>query len=66
MCGRSAPKTATVDPEAERRQAEAEATAKANESILAGARRKRGQQGLLSADAAEESSSVLASASVKK
>ena len=42
------PTVPTVDPEAERRKAEAEAAAKANEQLLADARRKRQQKGLLS------------------
>ena len=58
----STPKTPTVDPEAERRKAEAEAAAKANEQLLADARRKRQQQGMLaSSDEAVTGSSVLAS-----
>lgn len=62
MCfggGKSAPTTPTVDPEAERRKAEADAAAKANEQILADSRRKRQQKGLLSTE--DGSGSVLAS-----
>lgn len=63
MCLFSSPSPAssapTVDPEAERRKAEAEATAKANEQLLADSRRKRQQKGLLST--ADETGSVLAS-----
>ena len=60
MCfgGSSTPKTATVDPEAERRKAEQEAAAKANEQILADSRRKRQQKGLLSTE--DSTGSVLA------
>lgn len=58
--GPSTPTTPTVDPAAERRKAEAEATAKANEQLLADARRKRSQKGVLSTDA-EQGVSVLAS-----
>lgn len=55
-----APTQPTVDPEAERRKAEAEAAAKANEQLLADARRKRKQKGLL-ATGDETGGSVLAS-----
>ena len=65
MCfGGGAPSTPTVDPEAERRKAEAESTAKANEQMLVDARRKRQQQGLL-ATGDETGASVLASGSPK-
>lgn len=59
--GSSTPSQPTVDPEAERRKAEAEATAKANEQLLADARRKRSQKGLLATDG-QTGGSVLASA----
>jgi hypothetical protein len=67
MCfgGDPAPTTPTVDPEAERRKAEAEATAKANEQLLADARRKRQQKGLL-ATGDETGGSVLASGASSK
>jgi len=39
-----------VDPAAERRAAEADAAAKANEALISDARRKRAQKGLLAAD----------------
>lgn len=58
--GEKAPKVPTVDPEAERRKAEAEAAAKANEQLLTDARRKRQQKGLLASDG-ETGGSVLAS-----
>lgn len=58
--GGSTPSQPTVDPEAERRKAEAEATAKANEQLLADARRKRSQKGLLATDG-QTGGSVLAS-----
>lgn len=53
MCGggKSSP-APTVDPEAERRKAEAEAAAKANEQLLADSRRKRQQKGLVATDVA--------------
>jgi len=42
MCGGSKPPTQpTVDPEAERRKAEGEAAGKANQKLLADARRRR-------------------------
>ncbi len=56
-----APTVPTVDPEAERRKAEAEAAAKANEQLIADARRKRQQKGLLAGDEAGTGGSVLAS-----
>lgn len=56
----SAPTTPTVDPAAERRKAEAEATVKANEQLLADARRKRSQKGVLATEA-DQGVSVLAS-----
>lgn len=62
MCfggGSSAPTQPTVDPEAERRKAEAEAATKANEQLLADARRKRQQKGLLATD--DSASNVLSS-----
>jgi hypothetical protein len=55
-----APTAPTVDPAAERRKAEAEAAAKANEQLLADARRKRSHRGLLSTEA-DQGVSVLAS-----
>lgn len=58
--GAKAPKTATVDPAAERRAAEAEAAAKANEQLLSDARRKRQQKGILATESTSDS--VLASA----
>lgn len=54
------PTQPTVDPEAERRKTEAEAAAKANEQLLADARRKRKQKGLL-ATGDETGGSVLQS-----
>lgn len=57
---KSAPTQPTVDPEAERRKAEAEAAAKANAQLLTDARRKRQQKGLL-ATGDETGGSVLAS-----
>jgi len=56
----STPTAPSVDPAAERMKAEAEAATKANEQLLADARRKRQQKGLLSTDQA--SGTVLASA----
>lgn len=61
----SAPTTPSVDPAAERRKAEAEATAKANEQLRADARRKRAQKGVLSTEA-DQGVSVLASAAPAK
>jgi len=55
----------TVDPEAERRKAEAEATAKANQQLLDDARRKRQQKGLLTTDEGT-GASVLASGAASK
>jgi hypothetical protein len=49
-----------VDAEAERRKAEAEATARANEQLLSDARRKRQQKGVL-ATGADVGGGVLAS-----
>ena len=46
MCGGGGGVKA-VDPEKERRKAEAEAAAKANEQMVADARRKRQQKGVL-------------------
>lgn len=60
MCG-GGPKTPTVDPEAERRKAEAEAAMKANEQLLTDARRRRAQGGLL-ATSTDTGGRVLASA----
>lgn len=62
MClssSKKTPKVATVDPEAERRAAEAAAAEKANEQLLADSRRKRQQKGLLSTE--DTQSSVLSS-----
>lgn len=56
-----APTAPTVDPAAERQKAEAEATAKANEQLLADSRRKRSAKGVLST-ADDQGISVLASA----
>lgn len=55
-----APTQATVDPAAERIKAEQEAATKANETLLADARRKRQQKGVL-ATTDENGGSVLAS-----
>lgn len=60
---KDAPTTPTVDPEAERQKAEAEAAAKANEQILTDSRRKRQQKGLLSTE--DAGGSVLASGATK-
>ena len=54
----------TVDPEAERRAAEAEAARKANEQAVLDARRKRQQKGFLATS--EEGSTVLSQASTAK
>lgn len=62
--GQKAPSVPTVDPEAERRKSEAEAAAKANEELLASARRKREQRGLL-ASGTGTGGSVLASGEQK-
>jgi hypothetical protein len=59
MCG-GGPKVQRVDAEAERRKAEAEATARANEQLLSDARRKRQQKGVL-ATGANVGGGVLAS-----
>lgn len=57
MCfggGGSAPAPApTVDPEAERRAAEAQAAAAANKQLMADAKRKRMQKGLVAGGADE-------------
>ncbi len=58
--GNRGPSGPTVDPEAERRKAEAEATAKANDQLMVDARRKRSQKGLLATDG-QTGGSVLAS-----
>jgi len=55
-----APTTPTVDPAAERRSVEADATSKANQQLLADARRKRQQKGVLATDD-QTGGSVLAS-----
>lgn len=55
-----APTQPNVNPEAERRKAEAESTAKANEQLLLDARRKRSQKGVLATDG-ETGGGVLAS-----
>lgn len=60
MCGGGSPSVKRVDAEAERRKAEAEATAKANEQLLTDARRKRQQKGVL-ATGAEVGGGVLSS-----
>ena len=62
MCGGSKPPPTqpTVDPEAERRKAEGDAAAKANQKLLADARRRRQQKGLLATG--DTGGSVLASA----
>lgn len=67
MCGGGGrPKAvATVDPEAERRAAEAEAARKANEQAVLDARRKRQQKGFLATES-ETGGSVLAQASTAK
>lgn len=57
MCGGGGVKA--VDPEKERRKAEAEAAAKANEQMVADARRKRQQKGVLASG--DTGSGVLAS-----
>jgi hypothetical protein len=56
-----APTQPTVDPEAERRKVEAESAAKANEQLLADARRKRQQKGLLASGEEVGAGSVLSS-----
>lgn len=64
MCGGGAKKATpapTVDPEAERRKAEAEAAAKANEEAVVAARRKRKQQGVLASVGEATGGSVLSS-----
>lgn len=64
MCffgSKAAPTTPTVDPEAERRKAEADAATKANEQALADARRKRQQKGVLATEGETSAGSVLAS-----
>lgn len=53
------PTQPTVDPEAERRKAEADAASKTNDQLLADARRKRAQKGLL-AGGEDTGASVLA------
>jgi hypothetical protein len=68
MCGgggKSAAPAPTVDPEAERRAAEAEAAKKANEQAVLDARRKRQQKGFLATDS-ESGDSVLSKASTAK
>jgi len=54
MCGskKPAPTQPTVDPAAERQSAADTAAQKANAATIMDARRKRGQQGLLSSDSA--------------
>lgn len=59
MCG-GGNKVEAANPEADRRKAEAEAAAKANEQILAGSRRRRAQKGVL-ASGVETGGSVLSS-----
>lgn len=57
----------TVDPEAERRAAEAQAAANANKQILADAKRKRVQKGLVAGAPSDElaAGSVLAAGKPK-
>ena len=57
MCGGGS-KVEAVNPEAERRKAEAEAAAKANEKLLDNSRRRRAQKGVL-ASGNETGGSVL-------
>ena len=66
MCGGGKKSTpvATVDPEAERRKAEAEAAAKANEEAVVTARRKRQQKGVLASAGEATGGSVLSSGGV--
>lgn len=61
MCFGGAPKVEKADPEGERLRAEAEAAAKANEQLLADARRRRQQKGVMATDSETGAGSVLAS-----
>ncbi len=61
MCFGGGQKVQAVDPEAERRRAEAEAAAKANEQLLNDARRKRQQKGVMATGDETGAGSVLAS-----